>query len=247
MRIRLEVTMKKTAIHIKLYLLAATLLVLPVWNVRAQEEIPPQQEYLNTPIERRAFSEEEWKKAVKGLDYKETIPKQRKPRNTPSFGPGLVKIMFILMAAAAIALLLYFFGNMRVAPANRKLNRSLEGGIDVRRIEEHLQEADFGDLVKEATQQGDFALALRLYFLWTLQSLSRNKLINWRKEKTNRDYIREVKTTEFYEPLQQATQAYEEIWYGQRPLPAPDFERLAPQFVSLIQAVDRNASKPAES
>lgn len=236
--------MKNTNSYIILYLLA--LLLLPVWRLNAQQEANPQQEYLNTPIEQRGFSEEAWQKAVKGLDYKETIPKQRKSYTPPTFGKMLVKVMIILMIAACIIVLLFFFVNMRMAPSNRKLKSSLEGGIDVRRIEEHLQEADFGDLVKEAVQQNDFALALRLYFLWTLQSLSHNKLINWRKEKTNRDYIKEVKSTEFYEPLQQATRTYEEVWYGQRPLPGADFERIAPQFVSLIQAVNRSAAKIAE-
>ena len=48
-------------------------------------------------------------------------------------------------------------------------------------FEEHIYESDLDRFIREATEQGNYALAIRLYYLAIIKELSLNRTILWKK------------------------------------------------------------------
>jgi hypothetical protein len=101
------------------------------------------------------------------------------------------------------------------------------------------------DLLGEATrhyQQGNFGEAILYLFSYQLVELDKSSLIHLAKGKTNRQYLREVSRTQSLNRLVESTMiAFEDVFFGQRPLDRHGFEacwnRLS-EFETLVsQAV----------
>lgn len=95
---------------------------------------------------------------------------------------------------------------------------------------ENLHRADFGNLIKSAETSGDFRLALRYHYLQLLQVFSRQRLIRYEKNKTNRQYADEIKNHKWGPAFRKATRYYNFVWYGEHPLPEENYYLLAEHF-----------------
>lgn len=68
--------------------------------------------------------------------------------------------------------------------------------------------------IAKAVKMGEFRLAVRYQFLSSLKSLSKNNFINWKAEKTNYDYINEIKDQQVKTDFNKLSNLYEAVWYG---------------------------------
>ena len=73
----------------------------------------------------------------------------------------------------------------------QKKNESLP--IVINNTEQLIHSADFEQLISEIEKQGDTRQSIRLYYLWLLKDLKESELIVWLPEKTNADYLSELK------------------------------------------------------
>ena len=203
------------------------------------------------PVERRVVSEQQWKKSTGGLDYSRDLPAVGKPQpnrapvsgsgaaNRPdfnwntSFWAGIVQVLAILVAVTLIGYGIY---RMLQEPRNRLIARD-GAEITVENLETYLHETDLSRFLNEALAQQNYPLAIRLYFLQIIKALSQNGAISWSKEKTNRDYLREMRAHRLSQPFGQATRHFERIWYGNAPLDAGQFARLEPEFRTLLTMI----------
>jgi len=238
-------------------------LLLP-WIVSAQVEEapsdepvqlfqPPQEEVNNEqadqprrqPVTMHTIPAERWADASKGLDYSKDLPKPPKaeqPRNR-SFNPnfldwtaatqGLGNVLQVLAIILATALIGYAIYRMMQVPRNRAIARD---GVEitVNNVDQYIHETDLERFLLEALAQGNFALAIRLYYLQVIKELSAKNIIRWAREKTNRDYQRELRQHRLAELFRLATLRYEEIWYGNQSLDAATYARLEPEFKRLL-------------
>jgi hypothetical protein len=65
-----------------------------------------------------------------------------------------------------------------------------------------------------ATQNGDFKLATRLLYLRTLKNLNARGEIVWEPEKTNSQYVKEIKNTNRKQAFRSVSRLFEYSWYG---------------------------------
>lgn len=87
--------------------------------------------------------------------------------------------------------------------------------IDSVEIEKNLKNTDFETLIASTIQLGDKRLAVRYYYLWLLKKLSERNIIDWNPEKTNSDYLYEIKSDQLKNDFKYVSYLYEYVWYGE--------------------------------
>ena len=209
----------------------------------ATEIYPPQ-----PPVAMRTVPAQQWADASQGLDYSQDQPKppkkEKPPRNyNPDFPnwtastQGLGSVLQVLAIILASALIGYAIYRMLQAPRNRVIARD---GVEITvdNLDHYLHETDLARFLREAVDQGNYSLAIRLYYLQVIKDLSAKSAIRWSREKTNRDYQRELRAHRLAEPFRLATLRYEEIWYGNQPLDAAAYAQLEPEFKGLLSSIN---------
>ena len=200
-----------------------------------------QEKYNKEPINRRDVDAEKWRKATDGIDYSADKIKQRKQSNGGDYG-GLavalivfLKYFFIIGGILLIAFLIYRFvgeGNI-FNDRSRKLGVNSEE-IDLNNIEDNLETAELDPIIKKAIAAKNFPLAIRLYYLAILKELTLAAAITWKKDKTNRIYVREMQPHRLMEQFRHVTSIFERVWYGDSVLDESGFESIQPSFQNLL-------------
>ena len=120
-------------------------------------------------------------------------------------------------------------GDLYIAEINRILK--------LEKIEENLHRADLESFILQALKQEEYALALRLYYLSILKELSQRKAIHWKREKTNRQYVWEMRQSPLSGAFEEVTRIFEQAWYGGRQMDKREYQALEPKFRMLAGKV----------
>lgn len=92
---------------------------------------------------------------------------------------------------------------------------------------------DFEASARKAIAEGNFRQAVRYLYLQTLEQLQQKQLIAVATDKTNADYLREMRSTNWYKPFSMLTLAYEYVWYGQTTINNQQFDDLYGRFTAF--------------
>jgi hypothetical protein len=84
--------------------------------------------------------------------------------------------------------------------------------------EENIHEIPFDKDIRDAENEGDYRRAIRLQFLKVLKNLSDGEMIYWDPNKTNYQYIYEVKGTNLHAPFVKCVHIFDNVWYGEYPI-----------------------------
>ena len=79
---------------------------------------------------------------------------------------------------------------------------------------ENIFEINYQKEIDKAISAGDYRLAIRLMFLRLLKNLSQKKIIEYKQERTNFDYLSQLYPTGYYNDFFRLTRNYEYAWYG---------------------------------
>jgi hypothetical protein len=203
----------------------------------------PEERYLRKDIAPHRIDRGQWSALTKDIDYTEKKGREKPytpDRNEPApsqsrsiFGEGagaaFARFLLITLGAIAIALLVRsILGYGRVK--DKKISRPKEEKIDIQKIEENIHEADLVDFIGQAKAQGNYNLAIRLYYLAILKELSLQKTIKWKVDKTNNEYLREMRAHDHFAEFRELTRIFERSWYGDRPLDITNFQQLEPGY-----------------
>lgn len=101
--------------------------------------------------------------------------------------------------------------------------RSKKVAIPVDDVEKNLTTVHFPTLLSKTINESQYRLAIRYYYLWLLQSLQESKQIEWHIEKTNSDYVAEIKDEKTRENFQYLSYIYNNIWYGEHEITETEF------------------------
>lgn len=229
-----------------MYTLSRTLLLLSFQMLTvllsAQEQVEETGANEYRPVNQRSISSESWKKAAGEIDYSRDRPEEVR-EHTPSpelpelpdfsWLSTLVQIIAVVTVIAGIGWWVY---KMMSMPSNRRLP-SNENQITPDDLESRIHETDLEKHLRDALARGEYNLAVRIHYLQIIRALSEKKYIRWSKEKTNREYLRELRNTKMEEPVRNITGVYERIWYGNRLTDQEDYLLLAPDFINVLRQV----------
>lgn len=102
--------------------------------------------------------------------------------------------------------------------------------------EENIHEINFEQKIKEALDNYNYRLAIRLQYLYILKIWDDRGHITWLSGKTNQDYIREVghkMDDEAYQLFRQISVAFDFAWYGEHDATLEDYNAVKQIFDQL--------------
>jgi|GEM_PF-2228168 len=179
--------------------------------------------YFNDSINVRHFDKQEWEKLTKGVNYEEEEKKEQekgkgdkkdtsKSFKLPIINSLLAKTILLLIAAFIIGLVAFaIFKDIR---RSRNLDNKL-AGPELTLNEDELPEKDvLRKLLAEAIANGNYKLATRYYYLLMILQYKQQGLIKWKKDKTNNQYLRELRNNPKYADIKAGTHLFERFWYG---------------------------------
>lgn len=137
-----------------------------------------------------------------------------------------------LFAIILIGFLLYFViryvlgkdGNFIFGKKNRKLD------LNVEELHENIHEINFPESIVKFEHEKDYRSAVRYQFLFILKKLSDKKLINWNPEKTNKDYVAELKAAHLKNEFSDLSYIFEYVWYGEFNIEEQSYQKFKNQF-----------------
>jgi hypothetical protein len=212
----------------------------------AQGSISYAQETLPNP-EEKVWTDEEWKKAVEGIEYIEEAKKEKKeednnefkiPENSSSWDGAWLKSSTTKVVVILITIALLIFTLIKLLGKTGNTNAKVYmDNISIEELtEENFIETDLEKLLRIALESNDYRSAVRILYLSTIQQLNSTGLILWKKDKTNKDFLREMRKHNDYKTFRDITLAYEIVWYGDRQIELQ-------QFTSLKNIVDNFLQK----
>jgi len=141
-------------------------------------------------------------------------------------GPGII---FWILAIALFGYIVFklFLSNASFFSGSRK---NVSANINVE-TEENINDPDA--MVRNAIKNGNYRLAIRYLYLQTLIRLSEKKFIQVNSNKTNYEYVREVRKQKFANDFASLTLKYEYVWYGEYPVDEKLFEQIYGSFTQF--------------
>jgi len=196
--------------------------------------------YKGKEITERSFDKDKWEKLAKDKGFEKFEEEEEyKPKesNAPIFN-GISKTAKIVLFCLAILLLVFiiiriFVGN--VALTNKKVNSTRP--IVLEEVEKNLHESDLDRFLREALANKNYHVAIRLYYLMIIKELSSKNLIKWKLDKTNRDYLSEMRNHNSFPDFRNITRTFDMVWYGEFALEQEDFSAISPLFEQYINKI----------
>lgn len=176
---------------------------------------------------------------------KARIKRKRSEYTTPKISTpnaalgGVVKALFWILVIGGGAFLLFRIlkVNMR-GLVNKKSDEGkvvIDDALDV----DDIESMELDDPIRLAIEQGMYRKATRLLYLKALRELQDRSFIQWKRNKTNRDYLREIKRNELKPIFQDITFIFEYIWYGEFTVDKDHFNSAYSSFLQFDQALRR--------
>ena len=112
--------------------------------------------------------------------------------------------------------------------------------VNIEDIESNLERADLTSFLDKALGNQDYRLAVRLYYLSIIKALSSAGHINWKKDKTNGQYLRELRYKKHANMriLGAVTRIFEYVWYSDTVFGKGQFEEIQLEFKQLLQSLN---------
>lgn len=152
------------------------------------------------------------------------------PSAANSFTVKLLRILGFI----ALAFLIYFLvkylnsksGNFFFSKKNKNL--APKSG----EIHENIHEINFPELIKKYEAEKDFRFAIRYQFLSVLKALSDRNKILWMPEKTNQDYVSELKDEFSKKQFLDLAYIFDYVWYGEFTISESDYNFYKEKFLN---------------
>ena len=139
-------------------------------------------------------------------------------------GPILKWLLYLFITALVVFILFTIFSSIKV---EKKIDKEVgPKKDDIEDIE--VIDADSG--LEIALKAENYREAVRMLFIKLLQVLVAEDSIEWKPEKTNRDYLREMRQHPKINHFNNLVIAYERIWYGSEPIDKLFFDYLREDF-----------------
>jgi len=158
-------------------------------------------------------------------------------RSSQTFSTLLDYFLYGLMIAALIIVILSLFKS--------EIRGFFYGGNKEQKIkfaeyEEDIHKINFDELIAKAVNKKEYKIAVRYLFLKSLKLLSDKNIINLNINKTNHDYLSEIKKIKLAEQFSKAALGFELAWYGNFPIREEQFKYSEDVFNNLFDLTNQS-------
>ena len=141
-------------------------------------------------------------------------------------------IVYGLLGLIVLYLLIKFLLQNSVSSVFKTDDKTIAG---FSYVEENIEQIDFDKLIRNALKETNYRLATRYLYLKSLKSLANKKTIEWHFDKTNSDYINEIKDSKLKALFKRVSYIYDYVWYGEFPIDEASFNKNKDDFNQLIK------------
>ena len=149
----------------------------------------------------------------------------------------IIKLLPYLVLLLVFLLAIWVFNRMN--PGAILLSETEGGKVFLSEEEEIVKSSDISELIQKAVAEENYRLAIRYYFLLTLQQLTRKELIDYKFSKTDEEYLREIKQEPLQQQFRQLTRIYDFIWYGNFEASKEQFLRSKREFEKMQDLIKK--------
>lgn len=136
-------------------------------------------------------------------------------RSSKTYSTLLDYLYYGLMIAA---LILIIRGLIKADRRGLLFGKVNSNEIKIIESDEDINQLNFDELISSAIENKQYKLAIRYLFLMSLKLLSEKGLIELRNNKTNYQYLSEIKNNQIADVFRNTTSSFEWIWYGDFPV-----------------------------
>ena len=144
-------------------------------------------------------------------------------------------IVYALLGIGTLFLLIRFLMQTPISSVFKSESRTIDS---IHFTEEALTETNFDKLTKKALKKENYRLATRYLYLKSLQQLSKKEIIKWNFDKTNSEYINEIKNTNTKDLFKRASYIYDYVWYGEFTIDKDSFNQNQELFNQLNEVTN---------
>ncbi|QOW10751.1 DUF4129 domain-containing protein [Kaistella flava (ex Peng et al. 2021)] len=149
---------------------------------------------------------------------------------TASYAENIMRIFSVIIIGFILYFLIKFLlgkdGNFFFSKKNKKIN------IENQDLQENIHEINFSESIEKFERQKDYRSAVRYQFLLVLKKLADKKLINWNPEKTNKDYLSELKTNDLKSNFKDLAYIFDYVWYGEFEVNEESYTQFKQKFLN---------------
>lgn len=124
-------------------------------------------------------------------------------------------IIYGLLGVGALYLIVKF---LMQAPLNSVFKTEVKDIDTFKYVEENIKDVNFDTLIANALKENNYRLATRYLYLKSLKLLTNKNIIDWHYDKTNSDYINEIKDEDTKSIFKRISYLYDYVWYGEFPI-----------------------------
>ena len=130
---------------------------------------------------------------------------------------GWVKTLLWLVIIGGFAFaIIMFLSDSNIRLFRKKINVFADKKQDEET--EDIFEINYRDRIDKAVREGNYRLAVRLMFLQMLKTMSGRNIIQYKQDRTNFDYLLQLRDKKHYHDFFRLTRNYEYTWYGNFPV-----------------------------
>lgn len=157
-------------------------------------------------------------------------------------GEGNTSVFEIILKTIAVLIVLFIVYLIVKAIINKEggwiFGKSSKKKITATEFsEEDIHSIDFRTIIDKSKAANNHRLSIRYYYLWLLKKMSDNGVIEWDIEKTNSDYLYEIKRAALKEDFQYLSYIYDYSWYGEFTIDDALFDKAEKAFVKTINSI----------
>jgi len=140
--------------------------------------------------------------------------------------------LWVVLAVLIVVLIFFLLRGARRSLKHRNLAVRGEA-IDV----DDIATEDINGKIEAEIAAKRWRSAIRYLYLRTLQDLQDVGSIEWKRDKTNRDYLREVTSPKVQSVFAEAIRVFERTWYGNERIDEESFRRALPVYDAVRQSI----------
>jgi len=153
---------------------------------------------------------------------------------------NIFKVIPILFQILLWGLVVFF---LIVLITKTKLNRLFYSNKEVQEPEFNVQDTeenitDFDTAIQNETLRKQYRKAVRLLYLKIIYTLKQLELINYSKEKTNNDYLRELRDNKVRAGFSGLTGIYNNVWYGHFDINEKQYQQYELNFAKFLNSIN---------
>jgi hypothetical protein len=218
------------------------------------EETESNYEYVEhgtNSVEDRSFDEElkskyngrdfQYKEIKKNEEEKKEIKSKEKDQLSLDFFKGLTSFLSTAFPYL-LALIVVVIIVKSVVAGNTdfwrfKKQKITKSPLVIEEIEDNIEKNDYESLLKLAITNKDYRKATRYYYLFLLKQMHEKELISYDKDKTNSEYVFDLKKIELRKHFSYLLYIYDYVWYGEFIVDETNFVTIKNEYESFLKRI----------